>query len=114
MLAQLKDNLLKAQNPMKKYVDFKRVERHFKEGDMVYLKMEPDRMETFGLRVSIKLQTKFYGPLKILNCQGKLVRKLLLPEEVKIHPVFHVSQLKQYLGEKVVPSPDLPLINEDG
>lgn len=56
----------------------------------------------------------FYVLIKILKRVGKLAYKLLLPEGVKIHPIFHVGQLKQHLGQKVVPGQDLPLINEDG
>lgn len=78
---------------------------------MVYLKMEPYRMAAFGLRGTIKLQSKFYGLIKILEQVGKPGYKLLLPEGVQIHPIFYVSQLKQHLGQKVVPSQDLPLIN---
>lgn len=30
------------------------------------------------------------------------------------HLVFHVSQLKKHCGPNAVPSPDLPLVGEDG
>lgn len=33
---------------------------------------------------------------------------------MKIHPVFHVSQLTKHLGSRSIPSPDLPVVNVDG
>jgi hypothetical protein len=48
MLDQLKQNLLQAQTRMKRFADLKRSERTFVVGDLVYLKMEPYRLTTFG------------------------------------------------------------------
>jgi ribosomal protein L21E len=114
MLAQLKQNLLQAQARMKKFADLHRTERQFTVGDMVYLKMEPYRLAAFGFRGTIKLHTKYYGPFKVLQRVGNRAYRLQLPVGVKIHPVFHVSQLKIHLGAKAVPSPDLPLLLADG
>jgi ribosomal protein L21E len=114
MLTQLKHNLLQAQARMKRFADLQRTERHFEVGDMVYLKMEPYRLAAFGFRGSIKLQSKYYGPFQVLHKVGNRAYRLQLPEGVKIHPVFHVSQLKMHLGPKAVPSPDLPLVHPDG
>lgn len=114
MLRQLKMNLSQAQARMKKYADMNRTERTFQTGDMVYLKMEPYRLAAFGFRGPLKLHSKYYGPFRILNTVGNMSYKLLLPDGFKIHPVFHVSQLKKDLGLKVVPNPDLPLTDADG
>jgi hypothetical protein len=114
MLTQLKENLSQAQARMKKYADLKRTERKLDIGDMVYIKMQPYRMAAFGIRQSIKLTSKFYGPFRVLEQIGKLAYKLQLPAGVKIHPMFHVSQLKKHLGANVVPEPGLPLITSDG
>jgi hypothetical protein len=110
----LKVNLAQAQSRMKKHADKKRTERVFSVGDMVYLKMQPYRMAAFGLRQSIKLTSKFYGPFRITDRVGNLSYKLLLPDGVTIHPVFHVSQLKKHVGKNAVPQQGLPLIGEDG
>ena len=65
-LRQLKHNLQQAQERMKKYADINRSERKFKVGDIVYLRMQPYRMASFGLRQAIKLTTKFYGPYRVI------------------------------------------------
>ena len=36
------------------------------------------------------------GPFKIIDVIGQQAYKLSLPEEWKIHPVFHVSLLKDW------------------
>lgn len=36
--------------------------------------------------------------------------KLDLPSDCQLHPVFHISSLRQKLGENVVPLPTLPLL----
>jgi hypothetical protein len=38
----------------------------------------------------------------------------LLPQHCQLHLVFHVSQLKKHIGPRVVPSPDLPLVDTQG
>ena len=114
MLEQLKGNLCKAQNRMKRYADLKRVERSFSVGDMVYLKMAPYRLAAFGFRGALKLQNKYYGPFLIIQKVGNSAYKLQFPQGVQIHPVFHVSQLKKHIGSKTIPSPMLPMVNVDG
>lgn len=111
---QLKHNLLIAQQQMKKYADMNRTDRKFKEGEMVYLKMQPYRLAAFDIRTGIKLATKFYGPFRILEKISHSAYKLLLHAGVQIHNVFHVSQLKRHLGPKAIPAPSLPLVDEAG
>uniref|UniRef100_A0ACD5Z5E3 Uncharacterized protein n=1 Tax=Avena sativa TaxID=4498 RepID=A0ACD5Z5E3_AVESA len=81
---------------------------------MVYLKLQPYRLSAFGLRSSLKLQTKFYGPFRIISKIKNVAYKLQFPDDVNIHPVFHVSQLKRHLGPSAIPNPHLPLVDPHG
>lgn len=76
MLRNIKEQLLKAQQRMKKYADLKRSERMFEPGDLVYLKMAPYRLSAFGFRGALKLQHKYYGPFVVTHKVGNAAYKL--------------------------------------
>lgn len=110
--AQIKANLLKAQERMKHYADKKRSERSLDMGDMVYIKLQPYKHTTLSIHRCLKLDSKYYGPFRIIQKIGPVAYKLLLPDHCKLHPTFHVSQLKKHLGPRAIPNPNLPLLHE--
>lgn len=97
--AMLRQNLARAQLRMKHNADSKRTPREFQVGEQVYLKLQPYVQNSVVHRPSPKLSYKFFGPYEILARIGPLAYKLALPAESQVHPVFHVSQLKQHVPD---------------
>nr|KYP74492.1 Retrotransposable element Tf2 [Cajanus cajan] len=109
VIAELKVNLLKAQQKMKKYADQKRMHKEFQVGDLVLVKLQPYRQHSLALRKNQKLGLRYFGPFPIQERIGSVAYKLLLPDYAKLHPVFHISQLKQFRGVTDVVYVPLPL-----
>jgi hypothetical protein len=42
------------------------------------------------------LAFKYFGPFKIINRVGSVAYRLELPPDCQVHPVFHISQLKEF------------------
>ena len=112
-LKLLKFHLHRASNRMKQQADRKRSDRQFKVGDMVYIKLQPYRQHSVVRRSNLKLSPKFFGPYPVLAKVGSVAYKIGLPIGSKIHPIFHVSQLKIHVGDGVVQSV-LPVLDDDG
>src|SRR4051794_7430076 len=92
----------------------KRCETTFADGDLVSLRLQPYRQSSVHRRVSNKLSKRYYGPFKILRCIGKVAYHLELPSSSKIHPVFHVSQLRVFHGAAAFkPIPDVFETSDD-
>ena len=89
--AMLKDQLAIAQNRMKLQADRHRVDRVFQVGEQVLLKLQPYAQQSVVNRPYPKLAFKFFGPFTVLAKVGMAAYKLDLPEDSKVHNVFHVS-----------------------
>ncbi|RVW31621.1 Transposon Tf2-11 polyprotein [Vitis vinifera] len=114
VLQQLKMNLELAATRMKHVADQKRKEVEFQIGDLVLLKLHPYRQHSVFKRAHQKLANRFYGPFPVEQKLGKVAYRLSLPPEAKIHPVFHVSLLKKYVGTSLPALVDLPPISDEG
>jgi hypothetical protein len=96
-VAKIRENLKIAQTRQKSYADKRRRDLSFRVEDYVYLKVSPLR-GTMRFHVKGKLAPRFVGPFKIVKRIGKLTYKLDLPPSLaRVHPVFHVSQLRKCL-----------------
>ncbi|KAA3477606.1 Retrotransposable element Tf2 [Gossypium australe] len=106
-------HLKRAQTCMKQLADKHRTERIFHVGDLVYLKLQPYRQQSIRKVINQKLSPKYYGPFQVIKKVGEVAYTLQLPSGSRIHPTFHVSQLKKHIGS--TPSQDhLPLVDAHG
>ncbi|KAJ0927013.1 putative nucleotidyltransferase, Ribonuclease H [Helianthus annuus] len=99
-ILQIRNNLLAARSRQKSYADKRRKALEFSVGERVLLKVSPWKgVVRFGKKG--KLAPRYVGPFKILERIGTVAYKLELPEELsRIHPVFHVSNLKKCLADE--------------
>jgi hypothetical protein len=107
-------NLELAATRMKHVADQMRREVEFQVGDLVLLKLHPYRQHFMFKRSHQKLANHFYDPFPVEQRLGKVAYRLSLPPEAKIHPVFHVSLLKKYVGTSLPAVVYLPPIFNEG
>ncbi|KAH7306901.1 hypothetical protein KP509_22G036400 [Ceratopteris richardii] len=70
--------------------------RMFQEGDRVFLQVPLGSSLTVGQKP--KLSPRFCGPWTIIKKISDVAYKLQLPNNCKVHPVFHVSKLRPYIS----------------
>ena len=89
---------------MKAYADKHRQENAYQEGDQVLLSTK-NLSPKYGTR---KLFPKYIGPYTITKTIGDRAYELDLPNNMKIHNVFHISLLKEWKGG-TLPHPPPPI-----
>ncbi|GMI72196.1 hypothetical protein HRI_000888900 [Hibiscus trionum] len=97
---------------MKSQADKRRTECEFKVREWVYLKLQPYMQQFVKTKNCQKLAAKWFGRFLILGKVGSMAYELKLPEGSKIHPVFHVTQLKKHLRDVPVQQ-ELPIVRLD-
>ena len=98
ILEELKNHLSRAQEKMKTTADKRHRDVQFEVGEKVFLKLHPYHQQSLAKRRNEKLAPRFYGPYEVLAHVGVVAYKLSLPDGARIHPVFHVSQLRQAIS----------------
>ena len=88
----VREYLKKSMDLQAKYYNKKHKDVDFSVGELVLLSTRNLKMKG----IPEKLKKRFVGPFKIEQRIGQQAYKLLLPENWKIHPVFHVSLLKKW------------------
>ena len=106
--ALVRERMLAAQSRQKSYADKRRRSLEFRVGAQVWLRVSPTRgVRRFGIKG--KLSPRYVGPFEILERVGEVAYRLALPPRLEgVHPVFHVSQLREY-----IPDPRHVISHED-
>ena len=92
-----RQNLDKSVRLQQKYNDKKHRDVGYRVGDLVLLSNRNLKMKgTPG-----KLQKRFVRPFRVTETIGEQAYRLALPEEWRIHPVFHVSLLRDWKAADV-------------
>ncbi|KAH9750407.1 hypothetical protein KPL71_013871 [Citrus sinensis] len=108
MLCSLKENLRQAQHRMAQKANLHRRETQLQVGDKVLVHLQPYRQTSVAKRSSHKLARRYYGPFTVVERIGPVAYKLELPTNCRIHPVFHISLLKPYVGNSPIDVYSLP------
>lgn len=94
IISKARKALLEAQTKQAENYNRKRTDVRFAKGDSVLIKR--DAIATFP-EMAQKYRAPFIGPYEILEVDvTKDNYKLALPPNMRLHPVFHVSALRQY------------------
>ncbi|GJR97930.1 putative nucleotidyltransferase, ribonuclease H [Tanacetum coccineum] len=101
--------LTKVHDCMRNQANSKHREVTFQVEDYAFLKIQPYRQKSFSKRCYEKLSPRVFGPYRVKRVIGSVTYELELPDDAKIHPVFHVSMLKPVHGsfspDSVAPLP---------
>jgi hypothetical protein len=110
-LARAKASLLAARSRQKLSADKRRREVELDVGQKVLLSTINLKLAHPGTR---KLLPKWVGPFKVTERIGKVAYKLDLPQNLKMHNVFHVQLLNKYRDNGKVQCDDCARISLAG
>ncbi|XP_068328213.1 uncharacterized protein [Pyrus communis] len=110
----IKSNLKADQDCQKSLADRHAIDRTYKVGDWVFLKLSPWKgVVRFGKKG--KLSPRYIGPYVITERIGEVAYRLELPSALsRVHDVFHISMLRHHVSNPSHVLPPQPLeINHD-
>lgn len=93
---------------MKALADGSRKDESFNVGDMVLVKLQKYRQVSLAKRRSNKLERQYFGPYKIAERISEVAHRLESPAGAKIHNVFHVALLREYIEGESSETPKFP------
>ncbi|GJW44570.1 putative reverse transcriptase domain-containing protein [Tanacetum coccineum] len=98
-IVQIKQRIQAARDRQKSYADVRRKPLEFQVGNRVMLKVSPWKwVVRFGKRG--KLNPTYIGPFKVIAKVGTVASRLELPQQlIRVHSMFHVSNLKKCLSD---------------
>ena len=102
-----RENLENSVRLQAKYYDKRHRDVKYRVGDLVLLSTRNLKMKD----TPAKLQKRFVGPFQVIETIGQQAYRLSLPEDWKIHPVFHVSLLRDWKSADV--QEDMAVSQED-
>lgn len=108
---EVRKALAKSQEYQARHYNQSHLDVTYNVGQLVWLRVKNITLE----RPSRKLDWQRYGPFRIIKRIGNVAYQLKLPEELRIHDVFHVSLLRDHkprAGEDT-PEPEPLRLAED-
>jgi hypothetical protein len=107
-LIEVRTRLTQAQEYARRYYDSHHRDLEFQEGAWVWLRLLNRPTHSLVPGPHTKLSPKYAGPYQIKERTGKVSYRLALPDNARIHDVFHVGLLKPFQGVPPSAAPALP------
>ncbi|XP_070667430.1 uncharacterized protein [Malus domestica] len=110
----IKVNLKAAHDRQNSIADRHSIDRVYKVGDWVFLKLSPWK-GVVHFKKKGRLSQHYIWPYQIIERVGEVAYRLDLPPELsRVHNVFHMSMLRRYISDPSHVIPPQPLeINPD-
>jgi hypothetical protein len=110
-LSEIKTRLTQAQEYARRHYDAHHRDLEFTPGDWVWLRMLNRPTHSLVPGPHTKLSPKYAGPFQVRERVGTVAYRLGLPENARIHDVFHVGLLKPFKGTPPATTPQLPALH---